>query len=648
MRNVAIITQPVIQQFVPPPIQEVSPFSSIDWSLIKELDPDVIRRNKDSSKVKDFISAFQTFTINQSDTKSFNNPLSARLFCLLQVSIDYLFHQHHQLIKMVEKKNAKYNRLSKKYKILEESYQKSKELIESLRGSHETCPVCQRRFKGTVYLDNHFRRKHPDLVPAWNSIRTQTPIQTPNVEELLKEIKKLKEAQITQQNTPYIVQNTQPIKQAPQIITYNQIQPKQEIQQQKVQTQPISSTPSEEKLNPFALFAPSDTSTSSGEQHVTKKRDPLNQRQDIPKEEPPKEKPKIEITKPATVVNTKPESDSDELSLPEIEDKKENIIHPITNLVPPPQEQDDIVPPSFVPANKPKNQIATLNKARVFVDKEKSAKANMGTSEFEREIDVVSEQIRRKVAERLQKEKESMQFQKKPQDLPPKDESPKKQPPKPTIYVQPDEDIHRNSSSEEGEFSYESNPFETDYDQQENSFAIEDFVTEEEEPGEIPESDHDEEDNPFVVDKSGTSVNESNPFMVESSSEAIPPTINNPPPQIRNNYSRPKQSPPKPEVNSNYRGLEVSSSLFDDESSTFLAEKAKLLPPQKMQMAPPPKRRLLQLDIPDEDKDDDSTPPPPPPAGLMPRPAGIARAEAARKDNPKLKGFFTENDFLDD
>lgn len=666
MRNVAIIAQPVIQQYVPPPMQEVTNFSSIDWSLVSELDPDVIRRNKDSSKIKDFIFAFKTFTINQTDTKTFTNPLAARLFCLIQVAFDYQQHLQHQFTKLIQKKDAKYNRLSKKCKILEESYQKSKELIESLRGNHETCPVCQRRFKGTVYLDNHFRRKHPDLVPAWNAIRTQTPIQQPDVEALLKEIKELKDAQ---QNVPYIIQNP------PQVVTYHPPQQKQEIPQPKIQTQPISTVKSEESINPFAVFQTSDHSSSVDEQNfVRNKTDSLEKRQII--QQPEKPQPTV-VVKP-----TKIESDSDDLGMPEIDKQEENLAPPKPDVALQPLRRKQNTPPPSPEPQKPKNQIATLNKARNFVDKEKSVKGNMNTSEFEREIEIASENIRRQVAERLKKDppqkftkqqNDEQNYEQKPQISQQKSQNNDKnsqqsyeQKPieKKQQVVQKEEDL------EDGEFSYESNPFETDYDQDENSFAIEQFLAEEEEMGEIQEEDNDDNpflmdnsnishENPFTVDNSNLSrenpftvdnsnVSAENPFMMESSSGYIPQTQPyQPPKQPITNFVSSNNSISQQQTK-DYRGIEVSSGLFDDESSTFIQEKEKLLPPQqKKQMAPPPKRRLLEITPPMHDEPPQKQPQPQP-NGLMPRPAGIARAEAARQENPKLRGFFTENDFLDD
>lgn len=162
-----------LAQFIPPQISDKDVISNIDWNLIQDLDPILIKRTKDSKTIQEFIEVFQTFNIYPNDFKNLNHPLTPNLVLLTQLGIDYLLHAIKQERKKNQKMKSNFDTLQKRHKKLSALYQKSKKLVETLRGELHTCPICEKRFKNANYLDIHFRRKHSQLFELWKAIRSQ-------------------------------------------------------------------------------------------------------------------------------------------------------------------------------------------------------------------------------------------------------------------------------------------------------------------------------------------------------------------------------------------------------------------------------------------------------------------------------------------
>ena len=441
-----MISARILQPFVAPQIQELDNISTVDWNLINDLDPDRIRRNHDSESVQEFISAFLGFTFNNTDKITLTHPLAPRLLLLAQVSFDYLIHCNKNFGKVIEQKNNKINKLKKQYKLLKDSYMKAKELIHTLRGSLETCPCCQRRFKSGPYLDQHIRRKHPDLIDSWNSLRTQTPINTnqQDVDKLIAQIKELKEQQeytqqqlINQQQEQFTrshtIQNQQQfninedfqqnenIENTKSSVKQTKTKPKltkeqKEINQLFVQNEEPIKTPISPQgpLNPFAVFHTSDVSENTpnesevDDQTVTKRtqkeniqqipQNQFNNNENIQQKQPKKVKLDDD--------NELPEPDFynvygfDE-ELPKAkkqqqqEQKQENIEYDKPKIVENQPKQNN----NSQKKKPATNNSAAMKKARQFLNPFYREQQNhMNTSEFEERVRGVSEDIKNQVA----------------------------------------------------------------------------------------------------------------------------------------------------------------------------------------------------------------------------------------------------------
>ena len=762
-----MLSSRILQPFVAPQIQNLDNISTIDWNLINDLDPDQIRRNHDSESVQEFISAFLSFSFNNSDKQSLLHPLAPRMLMLAQVAFDYLLHLNKNYAKALEQNKNKMTRLRKQYKILDDSYKKAKDLIDTLRGSLETCPICQRRFKSGPYLDQHIRRKHPELIESWNSLRTQTPLRSQSktdVKQLVEEINKIKEVQsqmpIYHQQQPTQIITIPVSDQHQQQQYYNQGYPQQyyinNANNQLQQSQPITvqtdvsqqqtSTKKQKKtapvipkeqeelnelfnapeqqvraplspngpLNPFAVFKTSDVSSDP----------PLQEEEENMDNVVTKRTPKPQQSQPQ---QKKVKLDDDELSEPDMDNYQQQMQYEEEHYEQPKQKQQTVTEKQ---PKKPTNtNSAAMKKARQFLNPSYREQQNhMDTSEFESRVaDVAADiktQVQAQTYAKLKAKKEELSDGEIDDNFTLSDEDDndieesfneireleeKQELPKPErrqlLTVTPE----KSSQDKKGKApqkqknapkKYNVIAFEHDSDHNDDEYVDQHLTATN--PFEIQSSEIQKSSNskmnPFEIETSQENASTLNqtkndPFEIESSLMRSTMTSNttatqqtshdmshisghssSKKPQFSSNvgsgkYKKRDQMPlqadesfresyyhsdnnsdndinqftieeetqPRP----NLRGAEISSDLFED-SSTFLAEKAKLLPQPKNKPPQQPKRppmKLLNLD--DSLLFDDK---PQKENEVLPRPAGIQK----QADSNKLKGFFSPDDFLDD
>lgn len=183
--------------------------NSIDWNFINELNPDLIKKTRDTDSLQNLITFLNKIEISPDDQAIFNHPLTPRLFRLCQVLVDYLIYCQDSLSERLQvtfKENDKCKRKIKSlentnqkmqiaYRRLSDAYKQANVVIDKLKIPREACPVCGKKFMEGGYLDKHFELKHKDLCTYWSAIRTQQPINVANkeIKELIDQIKELKE-----------------------------------------------------------------------------------------------------------------------------------------------------------------------------------------------------------------------------------------------------------------------------------------------------------------------------------------------------------------------------------------------------------------------------------------------------------------------
>ena len=178
---------------------------NIDWNLVKESEPSLIRKLRDVDALQPLMDCFLNAKI---DPTALSHPLAPRLFQLLQVSIEYLLSSQKELTVRLEKTEAECKKLKGQLQIAKNSQRKAKaayesrseeldkarELIEKLRLPSEACPTCGKKFRAGEFLDQHYAKKHPTLESYWRAIRTSAPVMVAqeDIRGLIKEIKELK------------------------------------------------------------------------------------------------------------------------------------------------------------------------------------------------------------------------------------------------------------------------------------------------------------------------------------------------------------------------------------------------------------------------------------------------------------------------
>lgn len=194
--------EPVATDFIQPPLQPIPPTPSdclpqtggVDWSLIASCSPEEVAESNDVETLSAVIETFVRAEWTQTEAQLMPNPLTAKLFRLLQVATHYLLDCQTELQTDLEKSEKTVTMMKAKMKNMAAALARSKDkVIQRERQTEQTekCVVCGRRFKNITYLDGHMQRRHAGLVPAWRSLRSG---QLQGMEEIMEQIDGLRQA----------------------------------------------------------------------------------------------------------------------------------------------------------------------------------------------------------------------------------------------------------------------------------------------------------------------------------------------------------------------------------------------------------------------------------------------------------------------
>ncbi|KAH0786116.1 Zinc finger, C2H2 type family protein [Histomonas meleagridis] len=168
-------SEPPLRPIPPIPNNTLPPVDGVDWSLIASCDPELISESNDIDTLTSVIQTFVKAKFTQTEAQLMPNPLTSKLFHLLQIGIQYLLDCQDQLQsdissykKTIQAAKTKIHSLMEAIKRSKEANLKKERFIEST----EKCVICGRRFKNITYLDSHVQRRHSALVPAWRSLRS--------------------------------------------------------------------------------------------------------------------------------------------------------------------------------------------------------------------------------------------------------------------------------------------------------------------------------------------------------------------------------------------------------------------------------------------------------------------------------------------
>ena len=194
--------EPIAQDFIQPPLQPIPPTPSdclpqtggVDWSLIASCSPEEVAESNDVETLSAVIETFVRAEWTQTEAQLMPNPLTAKLFRLLQVATHYLLDCQTQLQTDLDASEKAVAMMKAKMKNMAAALARSKDkVIQRERQTEQTekCVVCGRRFKNIVYLDGHMQRRHAGLVPAWRSLRSG---QMQGMDEIMDQIEGLRQA----------------------------------------------------------------------------------------------------------------------------------------------------------------------------------------------------------------------------------------------------------------------------------------------------------------------------------------------------------------------------------------------------------------------------------------------------------------------
>lgn len=134
---------------------------SIDWNLIQNVDPVFLRSSNGIDSMKLIAQQFLRATTVPIE----NSNLILKLLQVLQVIIGYLCTSHDNFAELLKKKEIENQKLKE---IIEN---KSQDFIIGVQ-----CPVCDKLFRSTYFLDKHFLKSHQNIASLWQGIRTPYPI----------------------------------------------------------------------------------------------------------------------------------------------------------------------------------------------------------------------------------------------------------------------------------------------------------------------------------------------------------------------------------------------------------------------------------------------------------------------------------------
>jgi hypothetical protein len=145
----------------PPDIEE-----PVDWKLIEQIDPQLIRHQPFSRKLGKFLKHFPYYRLSSADSLVLSHPLSVRFFLIVQSAFS-------SLVRSISRYRVQIQQQTDTISHLSEQLSAERSLHASSRDLHhqaEKCYACGKRFLTIRHLNDHFTRRHKPLVTSWQKI----------------------------------------------------------------------------------------------------------------------------------------------------------------------------------------------------------------------------------------------------------------------------------------------------------------------------------------------------------------------------------------------------------------------------------------------------------------------------------------------
>jgi hypothetical protein len=162
----------------------------VDWNLIEQIDPQLIRHEPISRKLGKFLKHFPYYRLESADSRILSHPLSVRFFLIVQAAFCSLVRSISRYRSQIEQQIDTISHLS-------EELSAERSLRKSCRDMHrqtEKFYACGKRDLTMRRLDDHFERHHKPLVTSWKKITSDDYLDE-NIEriaELKAQIHELK------------------------------------------------------------------------------------------------------------------------------------------------------------------------------------------------------------------------------------------------------------------------------------------------------------------------------------------------------------------------------------------------------------------------------------------------------------------------
>lgn len=142
----------------------------INWDLISEIDPNLVRIEEEKSLFKKLLHEFPLYKLSSGDSFYLGHPFSIRLCLLTQKMIKYLIFDQKRLKEHIKKLNHNVERLKQKLKDARVDKENAEMKYEAKKNS-TICPCCQKAFRDIHCLDLHFQQCHQAHLQDWRKIR---------------------------------------------------------------------------------------------------------------------------------------------------------------------------------------------------------------------------------------------------------------------------------------------------------------------------------------------------------------------------------------------------------------------------------------------------------------------------------------------
>ena len=169
------ITRQNLPPIPPTPYPGLPETGGLNWNIIAACSPEEVLKTNDVKTIEAILSSFVNSQFSNVEAQLLPNPLAAKFYRLLQISVQFLFDTQRELEKIIKETQKNNDSLKNKLRALTHAFNKLKNKIHKPSDNSEKCVVCHKVFKSLDFLDSHMQRRHAALVPAWRSLRTGYP-----------------------------------------------------------------------------------------------------------------------------------------------------------------------------------------------------------------------------------------------------------------------------------------------------------------------------------------------------------------------------------------------------------------------------------------------------------------------------------------